>query len=126
MKKYQHYINGEWIDASSKELIPVINPANEEVIGEITCAKDEDVLIDENGDVGRLYKAKTTPHMYVIDGSGMLRYNGAIDNLGMTGALFNTDLSKAKNYVKLAIDALLGGSDVLEKETRPYGCSVKY
>ena len=84
------------------------------------------VLIDENGDVGRLYKAKTTPHMYVIDGSGMLRYNGAIDNLGMTGALFNTDLSKAKNYVRLAMDALLGGSDVLEKETRPYGCSVKY
>ena len=43
MKKYQHYINGEWTDASSKDLIPVINPANEEVIGEVTCAKDEDI-----------------------------------------------------------------------------------
>ena len=43
MKKYQHYINGEWIDASSKDLIPVINPANEEIIGEITCGKDEDI-----------------------------------------------------------------------------------
>ena len=43
MKKYQHYINGEWVDASSKDLIPVINPANEEIIGEITCGKDEDI-----------------------------------------------------------------------------------
>ena len=38
MKKYQHYINGEWTDGSSKDLIPVINPANEEVIGEITLS----------------------------------------------------------------------------------------
>ena len=43
MKKYQHYINGEWTDASSKDLIPVLNPANEEIIGEITCGKDEDI-----------------------------------------------------------------------------------
>ena len=44
MKKYQHYINGEWLDASDKEIIPVLNPANEELIGEITCGKEADIL----------------------------------------------------------------------------------
>ena len=64
--------------------------------------------------------------MYVIDEKGLLRYQGAIDNLGVTGALFSTDLSKAKNYVRNAMNSLFLGKDVAEKNTRPYGCSVKY
>ena len=89
-------------------------------------AQPSHVLFDSNGDVGRLYEAKTTPHMYVIDEKGLLRYQGAIDNLGVTGALFSTDLSKAKNYVRNAMNSLFLGEDVAEKNTRPYGCSVKY
>jgi len=89
-------------------------------------AQPSHVLFDSNGDVGRLYDAKTTPHMYVIDEKGLLRYQGAIDNLGVTGALFSTDLSKAKNYVRNAMNSLFLGKDVAEKNTRPYGCSVKY
>ena len=89
-------------------------------------AQPSHVLFDSNGDVGRLYDAKTTPHMYVIDEKGLLRYQGAIDNLGVTGALFSTDLSKAKNYVRNAMNSLFLGEDVAEKNTRPYGCSVKY
>ena len=89
-------------------------------------AQPSHVLFDSDGDVGRLYDAKTTPHMYVIDEKGLLRYQGAIDNLGVTGALFSTDLSKAKNYVRNAKNSLFLGKDVAEKNTRPYGCSVKY
>ena len=89
-------------------------------------AQPSHVLFDSNGDVGKLYDAKTTPHMFVIDEVGMLRYQGAIDNLGSTGALFSTDLSKAKNYVRDAMKSLFLGEDVTEKNTRPYGCSVKY
>ena len=89
-------------------------------------AQPSHVLFDSNGDVGRLYDAKTTPHMYVIDEKGLLRYQGAIDDLGVTGALFSTDLSKAKNYVRNAMNSLFLGKDVAEKNTRPYGCSVKY
>ena len=89
-------------------------------------AQPSHVLFDSDGDVGRLYDAKTTPHMYVIDEKGLLRYQGAIDNLGVTGALFSTDLSKAKNYVRNAMNSLFLGKDVAEKNTRPYGCSVKY
>ena len=73
-----------------------------------------------------MYKAKTTPHMYIIDENQKLQYQGAIDNMGRTGALFNTDLSKAKNYVVAAMNDLASGLSVQESKTRPYGCSIKY
>ena len=84
------------------------------------------VLLDTKGDVGRMFSAKTTPHMFVIDEIGKVRYQGAIDNLGNTGALFSTDLSKAKNYVRNAVTQLVSGEEIKDKKTRPYGCSVKY
>jgi len=78
------------------------------------------VLIDEDGKVGRMYGAKTTPHMYVIDAEGILLYEGAIDD--------NRDVYKLgeTNYVGVALTAILAGEDVADAETRPYGCSVKY
>jgi peroxiredoxin len=84
------------------------------------------VLLDKKGEVGRLFSAKTTPHMFVIDEMGKVQYQGAIDNLGNTGALFSTDLSRAKNYVRNAVSQLMSGEEVKDKKTRPYGCSVKY
>jgi len=77
-------------------------------------------LIDENGKVGRRYGAKTTPHMFVIDPKGTLIYAGAIDN--------NPSLSEAKatNYVRAALDASFAGESVGTKQTKSYGCSVKY
>ena len=89
-------------------------------------ASPSHVLLDVEGSVGRMFNAKTTPHMFVIDESGKVRYQGAIDNLGNTGALFSTDLSKAKNYVRNAVSQLLLGDEVKEGKTRPYGCSIKY
>lgn len=89
-------------------------------------AKPSHVLFDTSGEVGKMYKAKTTPHMYIIDENQKLQYQGAIDNMGRTGALFNTDLSKAKNYVVAAMNDLANGLSVQESKTRPYGCSIKY
>ena len=89
-------------------------------------AEPAHVLLDTDGDVGRMYSAKTTPHMFLIDETGKMRYQGAIDNLGNTAALFMTDLSKAKNYVRNAVSQLSNGEEVKEAKTRPYGCSVKY
>ncbi len=81
------------------------------------------ILIDESGDVGRLYGAKTTPHMYVIDKEGVLRYGGAIDSISSSKA---DDIGKAENYVTAAVGALLDGKPVATAESKPYGCSVKY
>lgn len=80
-------------------------------------------LFDRGGDVGRAYAAKTTPHMYVIDGSGTLRYMGAIDSNPSANP---ADIAGATQYVKVALAELAEGKPVTTSVTQPYGCSVKY
>ena len=80
-------------------------------------------LIDADGTVGKLYDAKTTPHMYVIDKQGVLRYMGAIDDTPSTKI---EDVETAKNYVVDALNSVLAGKTVATKATKSYGCSVKY
>lgn len=80
-------------------------------------------LIDESGKVGRMYDAKTTPHMYIINKEGMLVYAGAIDDKPSTRL---DDLKTANNYVSERLDLLLAGKNVDPAKNQPYGCSVKY
>jgi peroxiredoxin len=81
------------------------------------------VLLDPQGTVGKLYGAKTTPHMFIINADGVLVYNGAIDDTPSTDL---GDIATAKNYVQSALDELLAGKPVSEATSQPYGCSVKY
>ncbi|MBD3219409.1 MAG: redoxin domain-containing protein [candidate division Zixibacteria bacterium] len=80
-------------------------------------------LIDESGKVGKMFKAKTTPHMYIIDPDGMLAYAGAIDDKPSTNV---ADVPESTNYVQQAMTALMAGEDVPVKTSVAYGCSVKY
>ena len=80
------------------------------------------VLLDPDGKVGKLYEAKTTPHMYVIDAEGLVRYSGAIDD----DARGEKKSAERTNYVSSAVEALLEGKEVEMTQTKPYGCSVKY
>jgi glutathione peroxidase-family protein len=80
-------------------------------------------LIDEDGTVGRLYGAKTTPNMFIIDKSGNLVYMGAIDDIKSTDA---EDIAKANNYIKIVLDELMNDKPQSFNSTVPYGCSVKY
>jgi peroxiredoxin len=80
-------------------------------------------LIDTDGTVGKMYGAKTTPNMYVINPEGTLVYAGAIDD---TPTPNPDDIKTAKNYVQLALDASMAGKPVATKATAPYGCGVKY
>jgi len=80
-------------------------------------------LIDTDGKVGKIYGAKVTPHMYIINKDGILVYQGAIDNIKSTDV---NDIPKATNYVKEVLDALFSGKPITNKTTTPYGCSVKY
>lgn len=81
------------------------------------------LLLDPDGKVGKLYGAKTTPHMFVISPEGKILYRGAIDDKPSTD---QADVKTAKNYVKAALDAAMDGQAVAEPVTAPYGCSVKY
>ena len=81
------------------------------------------VLLDPQGDLGRLYKAQTTPHMYVIKGDGTLAYMGGIDDKASTKA---EDLKGAKNFVDAALTDISAGRPVAVATSRPYGCTVKF
>ncbi|MBM3319631.1 MAG: redoxin family protein [Candidatus Eisenbacteria bacterium] len=78
------------------------------------------ILIDESGEVGRLYKAKTTPHVFVICLDGTLIYRGALDDDPSVGTLGSI------NYVRVALEQCMGNRTISVRETKPYGCSVKY
>jgi peroxiredoxin len=86
-------------------------------------ARPTAVLLDPKGQLGRLYDARTTPHMFVIDGAGMLVYMGAIDDRPTAS---QSSVKGARNYVREALDAVAAGRPVALPSTRPYGCSVKY
>jgi hypothetical protein len=80
-------------------------------------------LLDPSGQVGHLYGARTTPHMYVIDKSGVLRYMGGIDSIKSTD---KDDVAKATQYVPQALSELAAGKPVSVPKAEPYGCAVKY
>ena len=81
------------------------------------------VVLDPSGTVGRLYGAKTTPHMFVIDKNGTLQYMGGIDSLATAEV---DDIPKAEPYLKEAMLAVTQGAPVTHPVTKPYGCSIKY
>lgn len=81
------------------------------------------VLMDPGGSLGHLYAAKTTPQMFIIDPSGTLIYNGAIDDHPTSD---QSDIAGSKNYVAAALQEAMNGKPVADPATRPYGCSVKY
>jgi len=85
--------------------------------------KEAAYLLDADGKVGHAYDAKTTPHLYVIDKEGVLRYMGGIDSIASTDA---DDIPKATQYVKQALAELASGKPVSVSTSEPYGCSVKY
>ena len=78
---------------------------------------------DSDGKVGHLSGMLTTPHMFVIDQSGILVYNGAIDDVSDNP---DHDPRKARNYVKEAVGKVQANEKVAVTETKPYGCTVKY
>ena len=89
---------------------------------ELTAAQNA-YLIDSDGKVGKLYGAKTTPHIFIIAPDGTSIYNGAIDSIRSTD---KDDIQKAENYVRSVLDAALGSKEIKPFSTVPYGCSVKY
>ena len=80
-------------------------------------------LVDEEGKVGKLYNARTTPQMFVVNPEGVLIYAGAIDD---KPTLKPETVAVAKNFVKAALNEATSGKPVSVPSTKPYGCSVKY
>ncbi len=100
-----------------------VNAAQADDLTRTRQAAPTAVLLDPRGTVGRLYDAKVTPHMYVIDPRGVLLYAGAIDDKPTTR---RADVPTAHNYVRVALQAVMAGQPVKSPVTRAYGCTVKY
>jgi hypothetical protein len=86
-------------------------------------AAQKAVLVDSDSATARLYQAKSTPHMFVIDPQGKIIYAGAIDDRPSTRP---EDPPAAHNYVRAALTEATDGKPVTTTASTPYGCSIKY
>lgn len=76
------------------------------------------VLIDAGHTVADLFEAVTTPHVFVVDKDGILRYRGAVDDVTFRKR-------KASHFfLKDAVDSLLDGHLPTLAETSAYGCTI--
>ena len=81
------------------------------------------ILLDTDGNVGRLYEARTTPEMFVINADGQLIYKGAIDDRPSASA---SSLQGARPYIAEVLASVKAARAFEPSVTKPYGCSVKY
>lgn len=132
----RHYRSGNLPDTQAKAAAAgaVWLQINSAAVGDLDAAKSKEwqkkqnvvataYIRDPSGQLGRLYGAQTTPHLYVIARDGTLAYQGAIDDQPQA-SLANT--MSAHNYVKAALAALAAGRPVEKTTTEAYGCGIKY
>ena len=86
-------------------------------------AQPAHVVLDPRGQIGRLYAAKVTPHMFIIGTDGNLLYKGAIDSIRSSR---QADIEKAKNYVTAALGEIKDKKPITDKDTAAYGCTIHY
>ena len=101
------------------------SPAEANALTRSKGAAPTAVLLDWDGRAGRLYGAKTTPHMFVIGPEGQVIYNGALDD-NRSARKTQEDVARANNFVRLALNQAMRGLPASPASTAPYGCSVKY
>ena len=128
MQSLQREVTGQgvvWLTliSSSPGTQGHVTPAQADELTSTRKAAPTAVLLDEKGVVGRMYGATNTPHMYVVDKTGLLVYAGAIDDRPTTR---RADVQGANNYVRAALEAVVAGQPVKTPLTRAYGCTVKY
>jgi peroxiredoxin len=122
-KKYANDVVWLAVNSTNKSASDYTEPAMLTTQLKQFGAAPANYLMDEPGSMGKSYGARTTPHMYIIDPSGKVVYNGAIDDKRSTNV---EDVKTSKNYVAAALDELKAGKPVSVASTAPYGCTVKY
>jgi thiol-disulfide isomerase/thioredoxin len=76
-------------------------------------------LKDGDSSIARAYGARVTPHVFVVDKSGTVRYRGYVDDSAKPDERRTTGLTNA-------LDELLDGKPVANNATRAFGCSIKF
>jgi peroxiredoxin len=78
------------------------------------------ILLDADRSVANLYQAKITPHFFVIDRQGYVRYSGALDDVTRKGQKPSTI------YLDEAVQALLANRPPNPLTTAPFGSPLVY
>ena len=100
-----------------------VTPAEENDYLKTMNASPTAALLDPTGVIGRLYGARTTPHIFVVDPTRKIVYQGAIDDKPTPDP---ASLKTADNYLNDALNAAMAGKPVAVAVTKPYGCAVHY
>ncbi len=91
----------------------------DEMLREASHARGLDIILkDSAAQVADLYEAQTTPHCFVVDENGILRYRGGFDDRTFRKR------TASRLYLREAVDALLAGRLPDAQETAPYGCTI--
>src|SRR5882672_7413069 len=128
MQKLQDEFTGKgvvWltIDSNAPGYEGNLSPEQAQKVMKDWNTKQTALLLDPEGKAGRIYNARNTPHMFVINPEGKIVYEGAIDSKATPNP---ADIPSSTNYVKVALDESLAGKPISTAQTKPYGCSVKY
>jgi peroxiredoxin len=123
-----------WVERSDRELssqlhiwgeavamLSIAANANEsiELIRRVAWERNLPLLLhDQNQVVADLYGAQTTPHLFVVDPQGILRYQGSFNDVTFRKRV------PSRHYLKEAVEALMAGKLPEHKQTPPYGCSI--
>ena len=102
-------------------MLPIAANRNESVQLVVEAAKMRGlptVLMDAELFVTDLYEAVTTPHVFVIDHAGILRYRGALDDVRFRQPVVT------RFYLEEVVEALLDEREPPLQETLAYGCAI--
>lgn len=111
------------VNSTNKKSRDYLEPAKLKAWQAEKKASASAMLMDDSGEIGELYNAKTTPHMYIINPQGLLIYSGAIDSIASAKV---DDIKTATNYVRQGLNEALAGKAISVASSRPYGCFIKY
>jgi len=95
-----------------------VNESREIITNEAEARKILQLLLDEDHQVADLYGATSTPHIFVIDAKGILRYQGALDDVTFR------QRTPTLNYLETAVEAILSGLQPEPASTDTYGCTI--
>lgn len=128
MQKLQQFSNNNgmvWVSviSSAKGKQGNVDAEMANKIAADNYATPDYILIDETGEIGRKYGAKTTPHMFLIGSDGKVIYNGAIDSIN---SVDHDDIERADKYFYNALIASKKNEMLDIAQSKPYGCSIKY
>ncbi len=113
----------EWLKEwdGEVELLSVASNQNESAQSVEKVARNRSlpkILIDAGHEVADLYEAVTTPHVFIVDREGILRYRGAVDDVTFRNR------TATRFFLKETVDTLLDGHLPTLSETPAYGCTI--